>query len=101
MLILHNNSIKILNKMAKQTNTEKCLYSKGKGLHTGLPITITFNPAEPKYWLPDSAHRRRGTTIIAALAEHVTDNARGTVVEQNGVKVSTIEHAMAALYAAG
>ncbi len=86
--------------MAKQTTLKSAFTLKGKGLHTGLPITITFNPAEPNTGYQIQRIDVEGQPIIAALAEHVTDTARGTVVEQNGVKVSTIEHAMAALYAA-
>ncbi|MDR1344486.1 MAG: bifunctional UDP-3-O-[3-hydroxymyristoyl] N-acetylglucosamine deacetylase/3-hydroxyacyl-ACP dehydratase, partial [Tannerellaceae bacterium] len=36
-----------------------------------------------------------------ALAENVVNTQRGTVISKNNVQVSTIEHAMAALYASG
>ena len=39
--------------------------------------------------------------VIDAIADNVVDTTRGTVIGRNGVVVSTIEHAMAALYAAG
>ena len=42
-----------------------------------------------------------GQPEIEAVAENVIETTRGTVLGKNGVKVSTIEHAMAALYAAG
>ena len=40
-----------------------------------------------------------GQPTIDALAENVVNTQRGTVLSKNGVQVSTIEHAMAALYA--
>ncbi|MEE1366816.1 MAG: bifunctional UDP-3-O-[3-hydroxymyristoyl] N-acetylglucosamine deacetylase/3-hydroxyacyl-ACP dehydratase, partial [Muribaculaceae bacterium] len=39
--------------------------------------------------------------IIDALAENVVETTRGTVIGKKDAKVSTIEHALAALYAAG
>lgn len=73
----------------------------GKGLHSGLDITATFNPAPVgtgyrfrRVDLPDSPE-------IEAVAENIVDTTRGTVLGRNGVKVSTVEHAIAALYAAG
>ncbi len=73
----------------------------GKGLHSGLDITATFNPAPVgtgyrfrRVDLPDSPE-------IEAVAENIVDTTRGTVLGRNGVKVSTVEHALAALYAAG
>ena len=39
--------------------------------------------------------------IIDAIAENVADTTRGTVLCKNNVKVSTVEHGMAALYALG
>ncbi len=73
----------------------------GKGLHSGLDITATFSPAPVgtgyrfrRVDLPDSPE-------IEAVAENIVDTTRGTVLGRNGVKVSTVEHALAALYAAG
>lgn len=42
-----------------------------------------------------------GQPIIDAVADNVTETTRGTVLSKNGVKVSTVEHGMAALYALG
>ena len=42
-----------------------------------------------------------GQPIIDAVAENVGETTRGTVLIKNGIKVSTIEHGLAALYAAG
>lgn len=87
--------------MDKQ-NTLKSEFSlAGKGLHTGLEIHITFRPAAA-----DSGYRIRrvdlpGKPEIKASAENVSWTERGTVLSADGVHVSTVEHAIAALYASG
>lgn len=86
--------------MDKQTTLKSSFTLKGKGLHTGLESTVTFNPAEPNTGYQIQRIDVEGQPVISALAEYITETSRGTVVEANGVKVSTIEHAMAALYAA-
>ena len=77
--------------MQKQRTLAASFSLKGKGLHTGLEIEITFNPAPENH----------GYKIkrVDALAENVASTDRGTVLSKNGVTVGTIEHAMAALYA--
>ncbi|WP_329904262.1 bifunctional UDP-3-O-[3-hydroxymyristoyl] N-acetylglucosamine deacetylase/3-hydroxyacyl-ACP dehydratase [Porphyromonas pogonae] len=87
--------------MQKQQTIKESFSLEGKGLHTGLTIHITFNPA------PDGTGcviRRTDldpVVEIPALAEYVCGTERGTVLSKDGVSVSTIEHAMAALYAMG
>ncbi len=73
----------------------------GKGLHSGLEITAVFNPAPE-----NSGYRFRridveGEPEIVAVAENVVETTRGTVLGKKDVCVSTVEHALAALYAAG
>lgn len=69
----------------------------GVGLHTGKPSTLTFKPA------PDNSGYRfkridlEGSPEVIADVDNVTDTARGTTISQNGVKVNTTEHALAAL----
>jgi UDP-3-O-[3-hydroxymyristoyl] N-acetylglucosamine deacetylase / 3-hydroxyacyl-[acyl-carrier-protein] dehydratase len=72
---------------------------QGKGLHTGLNIQITFNPAPENHGYKIKRVDLEGEPVIDALAENVAGTQRGTVLSKNGVQVSTIEHAMAALYA--
>ena len=74
---------------------------KGKGLHTGLEIEATFLPAGENHGYKIQRTDLEGEPVIDALAENVTDTARGTVLARGDVKVSTVEHALAALYAAG
>ena len=73
----------------------------GKGLHTGLSITVTFNPAPENTGYKIQRIDLEGEPIIDAVAENVVDTQRGTVVAKGDVRVSTIEHGMSALYAMG
>lgn len=73
----------------------------GKGLHTGLSLTVTFNPAPENYGYKIQRIDLEGMPIIDAIAEHVVDTQRGTVLGKGDVRVSTVEHGLAALYALG
>lgn len=87
--------------MEKQKTLQGSFTLKGKGLHTGLPITITFNPAPENHGYKIKRVDLEGEPIIEALAENVGATQRGTVLIKGDVHVSTVEHAMAALYALG
>lgn len=87
--------------MSKQKTLKTSFTLSGKGLHTGLQIKLTANPAPEntgyvikRVDLPDAP-------IIPALAEYVSETTRGTVLKVGDVQVSTVEHALAALYASG
>lgn len=74
----------------------------GKGLHTGLHLTVTFNPAPENSGYKIQRIDLDGMPVIDAVAENVVDTQRGTVVGKGDqLRVSTIEHAMSALYAMG
>ena len=74
---------------------------QGKGLHTGLQLTLTFQPAPANHGYKIQRVDLEGQPIIEPLAENVFDTSRGTVVGTPECRVSTIEHAMAALVALG
>ena len=73
----------------------------GKGLHTGLSLTVTFNPAPENSGYVIQRIDVEGMPIIEAIAENVIDTQRGTVLGKGDVRVSTVEHGLAALYAMG
>ena len=87
--------------MSKQKTLKAAFTLEGKGLHTGLPITVTFNPAPANHGIKIQRVDLENAPVIDALAENVVETTRGTVLEKGGARVSTIEHAMSALYAAG
>lgn len=74
---------------------------KGKGLHTGLEITARFLPAPDNHGYKFKRVDLEGQPTVDAVAENVVQTNRGTVIAKGDVKISTIEHAMAALYATG
>ena len=73
----------------------------GKGLHTGLNLTVTFNPAPENHGYKIQRIDLEGQPTIDAVAEKVTDTKRGTVLAQGDARVSTVEHGLSALYALG
>jgi UDP-3-O-[3-hydroxymyristoyl] N-acetylglucosamine deacetylase/3-hydroxyacyl-[acyl-carrier-protein] dehydratase len=73
----------------------------GKGLHTGLSLTATFNPAPENTGIRIQRIDLEGQPEIQALAEYVIETTRGTVLGNDKMRVSTIEHGMSALYALG
>ena len=87
--------------MQKQQTLKESFSFSGKGLHTGLDITVTFNPAPENTGYTIQRIDLDEQPIIEAVADNVAATQRGTVVKKGDVVVSTIEHAMAALYCAG
>lgn len=73
----------------------------GKGLHTGVSLTVTFNPTPDNTGYKIQRIDLDDQPIIDAVAENVVDTQRGTVIAKGDVRVSTIEHGMAALYSMG
>jgi len=88
--------------MSKQKTLKGSFTLFGKGLHTGLDLTVTFNPAPENSGYKVQRIDLEGAPIIDAVAENVIDTQRGTVIGLNeNVRVSTVEHALSALYALG
>ncbi len=87
--------------MMKQNTINGSFSLCGKGLHTGLSLTVTINPADENYGYKIQRIDLPGMPIVDAIAENVVDTQRGTVLEKDGVRCSTVEHALAALYALG
>ncbi len=87
--------------MEKQLTLKDCFTVKSKGLHTGKIITARFCPAPENYGYKIVRMDMEGQPVIECTSENVVETTRGTVVGGGEAKVSTIEHAMAALYASG
>jgi len=69
----------------------------GMGLHTGVESTITFKPAPKDHGIRFKRTDIKGSPAIRADIDHVVDISRGTTIEQNGVRIHTVEHALAAV----
>ena len=73
----------------------------GKGLHTGVNVNMTVNPAPADNGIVFRRTDLEGQPTVPALCEFVTDTSRGTTIEKDGVRISTIEHVMSALWTMG
>ena len=87
--------------MPKQRTLKGSFSLCGKGLHTGLNLTVTFNPAPENYGYKIQRIDLEDMPVIDAIADNVIDTQRGTVLGKGDVRISTIEHGMSALYALG
>lgn len=80
-----------------QTTIKNPITISGVGLHTGVHVNLTFRPAPENHGFKFQRIDLADKTIIEADVDNVTDTNRGTTIEKNGAKVSTVEHALAAL----
>ncbi|MFR4236807.1 MAG: UDP-3-O-acyl-N-acetylglucosamine deacetylase [Alistipes onderdonkii] len=85
----------------KQQTLKAPISFSGKGLHTGVKVTMTVNPAEVDTGIVFRRTDLEGQPIIPALCDYVVDTSRGTTIESGGHRVSTIEHIMSALWTLG
>lgn len=87
--------------MQKQNTLAASFSLQGKGLHSGLNIEVSFNPAPENHGYKIKRVDLPEQPVIDAVAENVINTQRGTVIGRKDIQISTIEHAMAALYAMG
>lgn len=85
----------------KQQTLQGALTFSGKGLHTGVKVTMTVHPADADTGIVFRRVDLEGQPIIPALCDNVTDTSRGTTIEAGGHRVSTIEHIVSALWTLG
>ncbi len=81
----------------KQKTIKSKISISGVGLHTGKTATLTFNPAPDNHGFKFRRVDLPGQPIIDADCDNVVDTARGTTLEQNGARVYTTEHVLAAV----
>ena len=72
--------------MLKQTTLNGSFSLYGKGLHTGLNLTVTFNPAPENSGYKIQRIDLEGEPIIPAIAENVVETTRGTVVAKGDAR---------------
>ena len=80
--------------MLNQKTMKDSFSLSGKGLHTGLDLTVTFNPAPDNHGYKIQRTDLEGQPIIDAVADNVTEKKRATVLSKNGVKIRTVEKGM-------
>lgn len=85
----------------KQRTIIKPVTLKGNGLHSGEKVELTIHPAPDNHGYIFERIDLEGHPTVKAVAEHVVLTERGTTLEENSVRISTIEHLLASLYAMG
>lgn len=80
----------------KQRTLAKDVTLNGKGLHTGIDVTVTFKPAPANHGYKFCRTDLPGRPLIDAIADNVTETSRGTTLVQGEASVATIEHVLAA-----
>lgn len=85
----------------KQHTLTRSVSISGTGLHTGILVDMVLNPANPGHGIQFKRTDLPGEPIIKADCDLVTDTSRGTTLEVDGAKVSTVEHILAALVGMG
>ncbi|MBS1668783.1 MAG: bifunctional UDP-3-O-[3-hydroxymyristoyl] N-acetylglucosamine deacetylase/3-hydroxyacyl-ACP dehydratase [Bacteroidetes bacterium] len=85
----------------KQHTLASSVSISGTGLHTGIKVDMTLKPANAGFGYQFQRIDLPGQPIIKADCDLVTDTSRGTTLEENGVKINTVEHVLAALVGMG
>lgn len=85
----------------KQNTLKDSFSFSGKGLHTGLNINAVFLPAPENTGIRICRVDLPEKPCYQATAEYVSATERGTVLQNGEWKISTVEHALSALYAMG
>ncbi len=84
-----------------QHTVKSAISLPGVGLHTGEPVTMTLKPANPGFGIRFQRIDLPEKPIVKADCDYVVDTSRGTTLEHNGARVSTVEHTLAALVGLG
>ena len=90
-----------MNKKYKQSIYQKTIHKKvtlkGIGLHTGVNSEVTFRPAKENTGIRFKRVDIDGCPEILADIDHVIDISRGTSIGQEGFRIHTVEHILAAI----
>ncbi len=84
-----------------QKTIKKPVNFSGRGLHTGVEVKMTFQPAPANHGIQFLRTDLNDKPVIKALAENVVESWRGTTLEENGVRAATIEHVVGSFYGLG
>ena len=87
--------------LTQKTIKEHVSFS-GIALHTGLCVNICIKPAEPNFGIVFKRVDLKNNNLVYPNFMNVTNTSLNTTIENDfGVKVSTIEHLMGALFGLG
>lgn len=83
----------------KQKTLQKEVSFSGIGIHTGKQVVMRFVPAKESTGILFKRTDLPGQPLIPATLEYVCDTLRSTTIGIRDVKVHTVEHVLAALFA--
>lgn len=87
--------------MLRQRTLATVVSTKGIGLHSGRLVEITLRPAEPNTGIVFHRIDLDPVVTIPAQAHYVGGTTMASVLQKDGVRVSTVEHLMSALAGLG
>ena len=80
-----------------QHTIQQAVSVSGRGLHTGKMVTMTFHPAPENHGYVFQRQDLDEHPKVKADVNNVVDTSRGTTIAENGAKIHTVEHTLAAL----
>jgi UDP-3-O-[3-hydroxymyristoyl] N-acetylglucosamine deacetylase len=87
--------------MIRQRTLKNTIRATGIGMHTGDKVVVTLRPAPVDAGIVFSRTDTKPPVEIPALVGHVGDTTMATTLSSSGVRISTIEHLMAAFAGLG
>ena len=87
--------------MLKQRTLKNKIKSTGVGLHTGVRVEMMLRPAPPDTGVVFHRTDLPKAVTIVADARNVGDTRLSSSLENNGARISTVEHLMSALAGLG
>lgn len=87
--------------MSQQRTIQNAAEVAGRGLFTGLPVTVRFKPAEPGAGVVFVRTDQPEPVQIGARLENLSKRARRTSLRNGTASVETIEHCLSAVRALG
>ena len=87
--------------MIRQRTLKNIIRATGVGLHTGEKVYLTLRPAPVDTGIVFQRVDLDPVVTVPARPENVSDTRLSTTLEQNGVKISTVEHLMSAFAGLG
>ena len=87
--------------MIKQRTLKNVIRATGVGLHSGEKVYLTLRPAQPDTGIIFRRVDLNEPVEIKATAGNVGPTTLSTTLEQDGVRVSTVEHLLSAMAGLG
>jgi UDP-3-O-[3-hydroxymyristoyl] N-acetylglucosamine deacetylase len=87
--------------MINQRTLKNVIRATGVGMHSGEKVFMTLRPAPVNTGIIFRRTDLDPVMEVPAFATHVGDTSMNTSLEQNGVRVSTVEHLMSAFAGLG